>query len=216
MMKHTDIWRGLDRLADSFGYSPSGLAKKAGLDPTSFNKSKRRTPEGKPRWPSTESVAKVLHVTGATMSDFIALVEDDSHFSQPPEEKLIPVIGFAQAGNEGFFDEDGYPSGDGWDMVELLGRQTTRGEQIFGLKVSGNSMMPLYRKDDILILSPNAQTRRGDRVVVRTNQGEVLAKELAKKASDSISLLSLNPEFEGRQLKLKDICWIARIIWVSQ
>ncbi len=74
MLSHTDIWNGIDKLASAFGYSPSGLAKHAGLDPTSFNKSKRFSPDGKARWPSTESLSKVLHVTGASMTDFIALV----------------------------------------------------------------------------------------------------------------------------------------------
>jgi len=75
MFTHTQIWAGLDRLAAQKGYSPSGLAKAAGLDPTSFNKSKRLSPDGKPRWPSTESLAKVLNVTGSSMSDFVAFLE---------------------------------------------------------------------------------------------------------------------------------------------
>lgn len=73
MYTHTEIWRGIDRLASSMGYSPSGLAKKAGLDPTSFNKSKRISPDGKPRWPSTESISKILSVTDMTMMDFFAM-----------------------------------------------------------------------------------------------------------------------------------------------
>ncbi len=77
MFTHEQIWSGLDRLAAAKGYSPSGLARLAGLDPTSFNKSKRTSPEGKPRWPSTESLSKVLQVTNATMGEFIALIEDD-------------------------------------------------------------------------------------------------------------------------------------------
>ena len=77
MFTHTQVWAGLDRVASSFGYSPSGLAKQAGLDPTSFNKSKRISPDGKPRWPSTESLSKVLAVTGATMSDFTSLIDDE-------------------------------------------------------------------------------------------------------------------------------------------
>ncbi len=77
MFTHEQIWLGLDRLAASKGYSPSGMAKIAGLDPTSFNKSKRHSPDGKPRWPSTESLSKILAATGATMSDFISLIEDD-------------------------------------------------------------------------------------------------------------------------------------------
>jgi orotate phosphoribosyltransferase len=83
MLSHEDIWNAIDRLAQAFGYSPSGLAKQAGLDPTSFNKSKRTSPDGKPRWPSTESLAKVLAVTGATMSEFIALIESEA----PPKLK---------------------------------------------------------------------------------------------------------------------------------
>ena len=76
MLTHEKIWVGIDRLAKAFGYSPSGLAKQAGLDPTSFNKSKRHSPDGKPRWPSTESIAKILAVTGATMNEFIGLIEN--------------------------------------------------------------------------------------------------------------------------------------------
>ncbi len=78
MLTHEKIWLAIDRLAKAFGYSPSGLAKQAGLDPTSFNKSKRLSPDGKPRWPSTESIAKILAVTDATMSEFISLIDDDA------------------------------------------------------------------------------------------------------------------------------------------
>lgn len=95
MLTHDNIWLAIDRLAEIFGYSPSGLAKQAGLDPTSFNKSKRLSPDGKPRWPSTESIAKILAVTGATMSEFIGLIEKDTH-----HKKLLPGMnqnGIAQA-----------------------------------------------------------------------------------------------------------------------
>ena len=63
MYTHRDIWRAIDRLAQTFGYSPSGLAKQAGLDPTSFNKSKRQSADGKPRWPSTESIASPCRIS---------------------------------------------------------------------------------------------------------------------------------------------------------
>ena len=65
-MKHDDIWRALDTLAAENGLSASGLARRAGLDPTTFNPSKRRMQDGRARWPSTESVAKVLDATGAS------------------------------------------------------------------------------------------------------------------------------------------------------
>lgn len=218
MFSHSDVWRGLDRLATSFGYSPSGLAKKAGLDPTSFNKSKRISPDGKPRWPSTESLSKVLAVTGATMSDFFALIDGDGTGAAPksPAPRNIPVIGFAQAGQEGFFDEDGYPAGDGWDEVSFPGTHNINDEHSYAIEVSGNSMEPLYREGDFLIVSPAAQLRRGDRVVVKTTGGEVLTKELQRQTASKIELKSINPAYEDRTLRQNEVQWIARVIWVSQ
>ena len=76
MLTHAQIWTALDRLAAVAGLSPSGLARKAGLDPTTFNKSKRITPDGRTRWPSTESVAKALAATGTTLDTFVQLIEE--------------------------------------------------------------------------------------------------------------------------------------------
>src|SRR3546814_18084388 len=76
MLKHGDIWRAIDRLAKLRGLSASGLARRAGLDPTTFNPSKRITPQGKLRWPSTESISKVLDATRATMGEFVGLLDD--------------------------------------------------------------------------------------------------------------------------------------------
>ncbi len=87
MFTHAQIWQGLDRLAAAKGYSPSGLAKKSGLDPTSFNKSKRTSPEGKPRWPSTESLAKVLAATESTMSELFELIGEQPPASLSEQEK---------------------------------------------------------------------------------------------------------------------------------
>ncbi len=97
MLTHDQIWTGIDRLASSKGFSPSGLAKKAGLDPTSFNKSKRHSPDGKPRWPSTESLSKVLSVTASTMSDFIMLLDETPNTSITKDEKAKMAYDAAQA-----------------------------------------------------------------------------------------------------------------------
>ncbi|MCK5285538.1 MAG: helix-turn-helix transcriptional regulator [Alphaproteobacteria bacterium] len=77
MFTHEEIWNGIDRLAEECGYSPSGLAKQAGLDSTSFNKSKRFAKNEKPRWPSTESIAKVLNATNTTLTQFSVLMNSN-------------------------------------------------------------------------------------------------------------------------------------------
>lgn len=215
MLTHEQIWQAIDRLATTFGYSPSGLAKQAGLDSTSFNKSKRVGPEGKPRWPSTESISRVLAATGATMTDFIAMVEDiDS--TKTKQGILIPVIGFAQAGAEGFFDEEGYPNGDSWDEVRFPDYNANNDEGHYALSINGDSMEPLYRDGDVLVISPKSDLRKGDRIVLKTKSGEVMAKELVKKTSTDVEIRSLNPNHENRIIQANDIAWIGRIVWVSQ
>ena len=215
MLTHEQIWRAIDRLATTFGYSPSGLAKQSGLDPTSFNKSKRIGPDGKPRWPSTESISRILGATGATMSDFISLVQD---IDENPINSalLIPVIGFAQAGKNGYFDEEGYPQGDSWDEVQFPDSHKANEDGLYALEISGNSMEPLYRQGDVLVVSPKSKVHVGDRVIVKTTKGEIMAKELIKQNASRIEVKSLNPEHENIKIPMKDVSWIARVLWVSQ
>lgn len=216
MLRHDSVWAAIDALAAKSSLSASALAKKAGLDPTTFNKSKRLNADGRPRWPSTESLAKIMAATGATLDDFMRLV--DGRLPVAPEIKsrlngTAPMIGFAQAGTGGYFDDAGFPSGEGWEHIEY----PSKGDDgAYSLQVAGDSMMPLYRDGDTIIISPNAPLRRGDRVVVRTRAGEVMAKVLQRQTEEAIVLMSLNPEHEDRVFVRCDIEWIARIIWASQ
>ena len=72
MLTHKSIWDAIDTLAERHGLSASGLARLSGLDPTTFNPSKRFKPDGRPRWPSTESIAKILAATNTPTLDFFA------------------------------------------------------------------------------------------------------------------------------------------------
>jgi phage repressor protein C with HTH and peptisase S24 domain len=74
-MTHDDVWAAIEKFARQHKMSCSGLAKISGLDPTTFNKSKRYSKEGQPRWPSTLSISKILSSTGANIADFAQLVE---------------------------------------------------------------------------------------------------------------------------------------------
>lgn len=219
MLSHDTIWHALDALAERHKLTPSGLARRAGLDPTAFNKSKRHGPDGRLRWPSTESIAKVLEATGASVDQFLSYIPSSgSKLAQgtfPPQGGSIPLLGFAQAGAGGFFDDGGFPAGQGWDVVEFPA-SPDRKAGVYALEVQGESMMPAYRDGDVLIVEPGAQVRRGDRVVVKTRDGEVMAKILMRQTPRAIELHSLNPEHPNRSLELSDVEWVARIIWASQ
>jgi phage repressor protein C with HTH and peptisase S24 domain len=210
MLTHPQVWGAIDRLAARYGFSASGLAKKAGLDPTSFNRSKRITPEGRPRWPSTESIAKVLQATGASIDEFVALLTQKK--SRRPA-KPVPVIGFSQAGSGSYFDERGFPAGSGWDEIPF---PEINDEHAYALEISNHSMEPLYRKGDVIIVSPAASIRKGDRVVMKTKNGEVLAVEMKRKTAKSAQIVALTPGHRDRTLSSSEILWVARIVWSSQ
>ncbi len=212
-MKHDDIWRALDTLAAEYGLSASGLAKRSGLDATTFNPSKRRMPDGRARWPSTESLAKVLDATGASLELFTSLVTGSATVVSARPQRRIPLLGLAQAGGDGFFDDAGFPVGGSWDEVSLPEIADTNA---YALEISGDSMEPVFRDGDMVVMSPAAPIRRGDRVVLRTLAGEVMAKQLARRSAKRIELKSLNPEHRDRSFDLVEVAWVHRIIWASQ
>jgi phage repressor protein C with HTH and peptisase S24 domain len=214
MLSHQDIWAALDKLAGRFAMSPSAMARQAGLDPTTFNKSKRSGTDGKERWPSSESLAKVLNALGVSFEDFAALTAK----SQAGRLSIamganVPLLRLSQAREDGFFDNEGRPAGEGWDEIRMPG---VSDDDIFALQIAGDAMLPILRDGDRAIVSPNANIRRGDRVIIKTRSGEVMAKSFDKMNTDSAELLSLNAAIPSRALPLKDIQWMARIVWISQ
>ncbi|MBR6364254.1 MAG: helix-turn-helix transcriptional regulator [Alphaproteobacteria bacterium] len=82
LMTHDDVWRAIERFAMEHGMSCSGLARCSGLDPTTFNRSKRWTKEGQPRWPSTNSISKILASTGASIQEFTKFIDNKNNESQ--------------------------------------------------------------------------------------------------------------------------------------
>lgn len=210
MLRHKDIWAGIDRLAAKAGLSPSGLARRAGLDPTSFNVSKRINPQGKQRWPTTESLSKILDVTGNTLADFVELVGPGAGAGHG---RHYPLIGLARAGAAGYFDDAGFPAGTGWRDIE---GPDIGDESAYALEIAGDSMWPVYRPKDIVIVSPQAQIRRGDRVILKTTDGEVMAKEVVRRTKRQVELRSVNEDHPDPVIAAADVLWMHRIVWASQ
>ena len=138
MFTHKQVWNAIDTIAERYGFSASGLARKAGLDPTSFNPSKRNGPDGRPRWPTMESIDRVLNASGATLEEFTDLLTGRK--GQAPKRKQIPLLGFARAGKGGYFDDSGFPVGNGWDEIDVPG---VTDQNAYALEITGDSMMPL-------------------------------------------------------------------------
>jgi len=182
MLKHPDIWRAIDELAALYGFSPSGLAREAGLDATTFNLSKRTADAGKKRWPSTESIAKILEVTGASLMEFAALAAKTSY------KNVIPAIAWSAAGKPGNFDADGHPAGKAWANQSIAGVDD---ENAFGIVLNSKALEPVYRQGALLIACPGARLQKGDRAAVVTADGTISVREIAKISGRTYELAPL-------------------------
>lgn len=210
MLRHSNIWHAIDRLARERGLSASGLARLGGLDPTTFNRSKRISRDGKPRWPSTESISKILDATGASLSEFLSYAGEGVGSGS---FRNLPLIALDQVARPGFFDDFGHPIGEGWDAIPF---PDLKDPQAYALEVSGDVLEPCYRDGDVLIVAPNAGPRRGDRVLVRTREGRVMAMVLQRRSARRIELRQLNDHSQEIVLFVDDVDWLARIVWASQ
>jgi len=206
-MKHGDIWRGIDLLARKHGLSTSGLAKQAGLDATAFNKSKRLPRDGRPRWPSTESLARVLAAVGEDFDTFAALVVGRRTVS-------IPLISQDALNHPDALIRVGETDGSPQRRIELPG--DTEGAACFAVELASDAFAPLYARGDRLVVSPSAELKAGDRVIAKPRDREVLIGALHASQSDlfEIRALALTPFFTSVEIGNTD--WIARILWASQ
>jgi phage repressor protein C with HTH and peptisase S24 domain len=128
-------------------------------------------------------------------------------------KKTVPLIALAQAGEAGYFDASGFPTGLGWEEIRF---PAINDEHAYALEISGDSMAPIYKEGTLVIVSPAASIRRGDRVVVKTIDSEVLVNELKRRTARTIELRSIDPGHSERTLPVREVSWIARIVWASQ
>ena len=210
MMTHQDVWLGIDRLAKKNNYSASGLAKRAGLDPTTFNKSKRSTKQGKSRWPSTESIAKILEATSTSMAEFVGLMTGEEVAQPLPASKRIRSLPLDRAMAGGVFDPSGFPIGEDWEDVDFPGLED---QHVFALELT-EDLSPNWRRGDVLVTSPSSSTRRGDRIVLCDRKGGLHLGTLSRRTAQRV-VVDL-PSGQEEAWPADDVAWIVRVIWVSQ
>lgn len=206
---HTAVWTGLDKLARRHGLSASALAKRGGLDPTSFNMSKRVSPDGKRRWPSTESIARVLVSVGDTFTDFVGLMGMPT---TSPTGAQVPLV---SVHNGGAIDENGNVTGD-VDHIQF-GATLPNGQTgpLIGIEISGDDYAPVYEDGTILMIALKVDYRRGDRVVVRTKDGSLVIGVVQRMTATRMELKPMSGR-DAETITADQISWIARIVWASQ
>lgn len=191
MLTHGQIWFAVDALASRYDLSPSGLAKKAGLDPTSFNKSKRKTADGRERWPSTESLSKILAATETSLYEFVGLVEagEQSGFA---EDSSVSAL---QPGNSSILAID---------------------ENMMTIQLNEDHYAPFYNKGNTLIVSSKGELEPDQKVLLTLNNGTMRIGKLHKISEKKIEAEILYRKKQKKTISRQDIASVVRIVWVSQ
>jgi phage repressor protein C with HTH and peptisase S24 domain len=212
MLTHEQIWRGVDRLALRNGLSPSGLAKRAGLDPTTFNKSKRVTQDGKQRWPGTESLSKILEATQTSMADFVSLIDETPSAQTKAPDLKLRAIRFSKI-TETSFDRSGFPEAGAWEEIEFPAIDDPRA---YIVELDKDVAQDFCRPGSFLVVSPSSSVRRHDRVLIKPRQGRVLVGTVKRKTANQYSIIETGALPGEHDLEIKEIAWVARIVWISQ
>lgn len=205
MLSNEDWWLALDRLAHAHGLTASALARQAGLDATSFNRSKRRAPDGRPRWPSTESISKVLAATGTSIEDFIA-------GAGRPQRLELPLHSLDDIRQQSRLDTAGAARAD--QTVSIPGAGDTPGA--FALKVEAGSVLaPAYGPGTTLLLVPVSDPKPPRRVLVLLSSGDLLAGTLARALPGRVEITPFGSDAPLRFTR-NAIRSMAAIEWASQ
>ena len=207
-MRYEQVWNAVDNLAKVNGLSPSGLAKKAGLDSTTFNKSKRIRNDGNKRWPSLESINKIITACNISFDQFYSLGVDGSNVEV---QSIIPYTRASKLGMNVNLNKKELDTAL-WEKIRFPDSK----DNIYAINLDTNDFEPYYPMSTMLIVSKNSEIRSGDKVVIIMQNEEVLVKQFIKRTARTIELKDICLKGKETDVKIGDVKLINRILWASQ
>lgn len=102
----------------------------------------------------------------------------------------VPVVGKAMLGENGFFDEEGYPPGFGAGCLKIHSDDP----DAYGLRVYGDSMSPRIKHGEFVLVEPNQPPVRYEEVLVKTVDGQSMIKVFAGMADGYYRFESVNED----------------------
>lgn len=113
----------------------------------------------------------------------------------------IPVVGTAQAGDDGYWEELQYPPGHGDGYI----RYSSSDPNAYALRVRGDSMRPRIKPGEFIIIEPNFPIAQGDEVLLTTTDGRSMVKVLGPRRDGMVELQSINEDHRPITLDLTQI-----------
>ena len=155
---------------------------------------------------SDELLARIAKALGTKVSEIHAAAEDRAVYNADPAGKLrtfrdVPVVGTAQLGDNGFWEELEFPVGHGDGYITYPAKDP----QTYALRVRGDSMRPRIKSGEFIVAEPHTPPQPGDDVVVKTKSGRSMVKELLYMRDNEVALGSINQDHKTITIPLTDI-----------
>lgn len=200
-------------LRSSFGISQKGMANKLGVTDKYVGMIERGeklveedSPLGLLFQMIEESAAKAAEAPTAPPSTKAPsrspkLAEDVAPYRvRSPGGRLIPVLGWAHAGEAATYEE--LP--ESWqDKVPTECRDV----KAFAVRLEGESMEPKFSEGDLLILQPSKQPYNGCLAVCRFQNDGIVFRRLDL-SPGKVRLMALNPSYPPSEHSPEDFSWI--------
>lgn len=169
------------------------------------------------RQPNLQDIKKLADTLGVPFVDLVAYAESPDGEHRPiytiemkhagmkhagiAKEGRVPVVGNAQLGNEGFFEALDFPPGHGDGYLNIHSDDP----DAYGLRVTGDSMIPRIKNGEFVLIEPNKGYVSGDEVMVRTVAGRTMIKEFIYLRDGMYRLDSVNAEHPPIHIAESDV-----------
>lgn len=206
----------IKRLRKQKGFSQKQLAEECGW----ASQSRIGNYESDLREPNLTDLMVLAPVLGVAVAELISGTHSHPLTHEPAEllldakkrgnvvrpvgstkEGVVPVVGTAKLGMDGYFEALDFPVGHGDGYLHIYSDDPNA----YGLKVIGDSMHPRIKSGEYVLIEPNKLYVTGDEVMVQTRDGRSMIKEFIYLRDGVYRFDSVNQDHSPLHLDLNDV-----------
>lgn len=168
------------------------------------------------------TIEAIAHALGLSVAQIYAKLPNQRGNVEPGTidvsdytPKDIPVVAEGEASPQGnlFWDDEGQLKSEIEDRISRP--RDVKDPRAYGVKVRGDSMVPVFKPGMFLIVSPNTPVRDGDEAYVQLLTGERLVKTVHRSGEGWV-LESANPAYPPRFVSASDVGAIHPVLYARR
>lgn len=199
----------IKKYREEHNLSLRAFANKCGLSYTYISMLEKNTDyrTGKPIAPTLDSVKYIAKAMNIPIDDLLKMLDDEQEFKLNDDADIdipknkIPILGTVKAGYDWLAEENvtGYITDS--DIIKSYEKNIS---EYFALKVTGDSMFPLLREGDLVIVHKQDDVDNNQTAVILINGEEATVKKVVK-TNDGLELHAMNPYYPVKKFTYEDM-----------